>query len=62
MDYIYKSKMMKVWEVGLLKLAVLSIGIVMGALWPAFFIRYAVPLAILGLALGAYLIYIWFQK
>lgn len=50
------------WQVGLLKLSVLSIGIAIGANWPAIFLPYTTMLIGLGIVLGLYLGFAWFRN
>jgi hypothetical protein len=48
------------WQLGLLKWAVLLIGIAVGALWPAVFAPYAAILTVVGLIISIYLGIVWF--
>jgi len=50
------------WQVGLLKLALLSLGIAIGSYCQATFLPYSTVLAILGLGLGAYIGWISFRQ
>lgn len=59
---IFKATKFTWWQLGLLKWAVLFIGVAVGATWPELFARYAVALLIVGLVLSAYLGYVWLQK
>jgi hypothetical protein len=45
------------WQVGILKAALLLIGIAIGANWPEVFAPYITVLVIVGLLLGAYIAY-----
>lgn len=49
-------------QVALLKLAVLALGIAIGAYWSAFFSQYLLVLVALGVILGVYLAYVVFEK
>jgi hypothetical protein len=53
---------MKWWEIGIIKIALLSVGIAIGANWPEIFARYAWGLFIFGVALGLYDFYLWAKK
>ena len=50
------------WQVGLFKLALLSLGIAIGAYCQATFAPYVTLLAVLGLGLGAYIGWISFSR
>ncbi len=58
---IFKSTTFTWWQISLLKWAVLFIGIAVGALWPQIFAPYASILLITGLAIGAYLGFVWIR-
>lgn len=59
---IFKTASYSWWQIGLLKFALLSIGLAIGAYWPAVFLPYAVWLAALGALLGLYLAYAWIKQ
>lgn len=59
---IFKRGFYEWWQVGLLKLALLLIGIAIGATWPTIFVSYAVVFVIVGVVLGLYLGYIWIKQ
>lgn len=50
------------WQIGLLKLALLAIGIAIGATWPETFADYRGTLVVIGLVLGVYLSIAWFRQ
>ena len=50
------------WQLGLLKLAVLVLGIAIGANWPEVFMQYTVVLVTVGLLLSIYLTVVWFKR
>ena len=50
------------WQVGLFKLALLSLGIAIGAYCQAIFLPYTTVLAVLGLGLGAYIGWVSFRQ
>jgi hypothetical protein len=50
------------WQIGLLKLAMLSLGIAIGAYWPEVFLPYLTHLLILTLLLGIYLAVVYFRQ
>jgi hypothetical protein len=49
-----------VWHIGILKLAMLLMGVALGAYWQEIFLPHVVLLFCLGLALGAFIAYISF--
>lgn len=59
---IFKSGTLKWWQVSILKLAVLCIGIAVGAHWPLVFAPHTVTLVVVGIVLGLYLLFPWFGK
>jgi hypothetical protein len=59
---IFKSTRFTWWQLGLLKWAVLFIGIAVGATWPEVFAPYAVQLLILGLIASCYLSVVWLRR
>ncbi|MDP2676179.1 MAG: hypothetical protein Q8O83_00630 [bacterium] len=59
---IFKSKSMNWWQVGVLKLALLSIGIAIGAQWSIVFSKYTGAFFVVGIALGVYSALVWFRK
>ncbi len=58
---IFKSTNFTWWQLGMLKWAVLFIGIAIGATWPDLFSKYVVLLLVVGLVLSAYLGVVWFR-
>lgn len=52
---LFKSTTLTWWQLGLLKWAVLCIGIAIGAHWSTMFVPYAVAFVAVGLALSCYL-------
>jgi hypothetical protein len=50
------------WQVTLLKVSVLSFGIILGSLWPALFLPYLPELLFVTVALGLYLGVIWWKQ
>ncbi len=59
---ITKTVRFKWWQVSLLKISVLSLGIIIGSLWPETFLPYLTHLFILMVALGVYLGLIWWKQ
>jgi len=59
---IFKSTEFAWWQLGMLKWAVLFIGIAVGATWPEVFARYVIFLLVVGLALSGYLATVWFRN
>ena len=50
------------WQVGLLKLSLLSLGVVVGATWPGVFVDWREVLLILLVAPAFYVTYVWFSQ
>jgi hypothetical protein len=59
---LFKSGTLKWYQVGLLKLCVLAIGIAIGANWSQTFLPYTYELVGFGLILGLYLATVWYKK
>lgn len=58
---IFTSTTFTWWQIGMLKWAVLFIGIAIGATWPDLFADYAMVLAAIGLLLSIYLGMVWLR-
>lgn len=58
---IFSSTNFTWWQLGLLKWAVLFLGLAIGSSWPSYFAPYALPLAVLGLLASCYLAVVWFR-
>lgn len=58
---ILKSGTLTWWQVGIFKLALISIGVAIGATLHTFFHPYVVQLVVVGVLLGFYIAYIWFR-
>lgn len=61
MGYYLRDYTLAWWQIGLLKLAMLCIGIAIGAHWQQFFAPYAIYLFGVGLILGLYIAYVSFE-
>ena len=59
---LFKSTTLTWWQLGLLKWAVLCIGIAIGAHWSTMFVPYAVAFVAVGLALSCYLGLMWVKN
>ena len=59
---IFRNYTFTWWQVGLFKLALLSLGIAIGAYCQATFQPYITALAVLGLGLGAYIAWVSFRQ
>lgn len=59
---LLKSETLTWWQMGILKLSVLFIGIAIGANWPSAFVPYSALIVLLGLCGGIYIGYIWFYE
>ncbi len=59
---IFKSTTFTWWQIGMLKWAVLFIGIAIGATWPEVFNKYIALLLVVGFMLSVYLGVVWFRN
>lgn len=59
---IFKSTRFAWWQLGILKWAVLFIGIAVGATWPEIFAPYAFKLLIVGVLASLYLGFVWLNS
>jgi disulfide bond formation protein DsbB len=59
---IFRNYTFTWWQVGLFKLALLSLGVAIGAYCQAAFAPYITLLAVLGLGLGAYIAWVSFKQ
>ena len=50
------------WQVVLLKLSLLSLGVVVGATWPGVFVGWREVLVVLFVVPAFYLTYVWFRQ
>jgi len=50
------------WQVGLLKLSLLSLGVVVGSTWPGVFVGWRALLLVLFVVPAFYLTYVWFRQ
>lgn len=61
MNIFFRPTKFTWWQLGLLKWAVLFIGIAIGAVWHDIFSDYAMVLAAVGLLLSIYLAMVWLR-
>ena len=59
---IFRNYTFTWWQVGLLKLALLSLGIAIGAYCQATFLPYTTVLVVLGIGIGAYIAWVSFRQ
>lgn len=59
---LFKNTTLTWWQVGMLKYAVLSIGIAIGAYWHDALSPYLLYFLGLGLVLSVYLTFVWFNQ
>ena len=59
---IFKKYIYSWWQIGLLKLALLSFGVAIGTYWHEVFSQYIVALIVIGVILGFYLIFVSFGQ
>ena len=60
--HLLKSFTLRWWEVGLFKLGLLTLGVAVGACWPALFAGYTVWLAIIAAMALAYITVAWLRQ
>jgi hypothetical protein len=60
--HFFKSRSLEWWQLGILKLALISFGVAVGARWPEAFSSYVGFLFAGALVLGAYIAFVWFRK
>ena len=59
---IFKDFTFKWWQAAIFKIALLSLGIVIGSTWPEFFKGWAPFLLLLFLISGGYVTYLWLKQ
>lgn len=62
MFHIFKRKAYHWWQIGLLKIAMLAIGIAIGANWPETLVPYTTQLVAGGVIVGIYLFGVWVKN
>lgn len=60
--FFFKSKQLEWWQVGAIKLSLLSLGVAAGAYWPEVFAEYITPLIVVGVVAGVYSLYVWSKR
>ncbi len=55
---LFQSYTFTWWQIGIFKLALLSIGVAIGAYWNEFFISYLIALIVIAVITSAYITYI----
>ena len=58
----FKSVTFTWWQVGLLKLSLLSLGVVVGSTWPGLFVGWRDLLMVLFVVPAFYVTYLWFRQ
>ena len=58
----FKSVTFTWWQVGLLKLSLLSLGVVVGSTWPEIFVGWRDVLMVLFVVPAFYVTYLWFRQ
>ena len=59
---IFKSFRLKWWEAGIFKVAIVALGVAVGAYWSDLFIQYIGHLIVIALAAGLYTAYVWWKQ
>ena len=60
--YLFKDFTFTWWQAGIFKIAMLSLGIVIGSTWPEFFKGWTPFLLLLFLISGGYVTYVWLKQ
>jgi hypothetical protein len=58
----FRSFTLKWWQVSLFKIAMVSLGLALGATWPQFFARWLTWFWLVFLAAGAYITFVWYRQ
>lgn len=58
----FKSFTFTWWQVGLLKLSLLSLGVLVGSTWPGVFLGWREVLVVLFVVPAFYITYLWFRQ
>jgi hypothetical protein len=59
---VFKSFTFAWWQLGVLKLALLSLGVVVGSTWPEVFVGWRDLLVVLFVVPAFYITYLWFRQ
>jgi hypothetical protein len=59
---LFKSVTFTWWQVGLLKVSLLSLGVVVGSTWPELFVGWRDLLLLLFVVPAFYVTYLWFRQ
>jgi len=59
---IFKTFTLKWWQTSLFKISMISLGIILGAYWPDFFIKYIVLVTIIFVVPAIYLTTLWWKQ
>lgn len=60
--HLFKSLTLKWWQISLLKLSLISFGIILGIYFQTFFFRWIVFVTILFVVPGIYLVKVWWRQ
>jgi hypothetical protein len=58
----FKSFTLKWWQTGLLKLSMISLGIILGIYWQGFFHQWIVIVTIVFIVPALYLVRVWWEQ
>ena len=59
---LFKTVSLRWWEIGLIKLSVVCIGIFIGVTWQEVFAPYAMHVLMVGLVAGIAMVLVWCKK
>ncbi len=60
--HIFKSRVLTWWQVGALKISLISLGIAIGARWSEAFSSYIGLFILIAVVFGAYVGFVWFKQ
>jgi len=58
---LFKPFTLEWWQVALFKIAMVALGLALGATWPQFFSRWVVWLWLIFVITGSYITWIWYK-
>jgi hypothetical protein len=59
---LFKTFTLLWWQASVLKVGLLSVGIIIGALWSSFFRRYVVTLGVVAILTLSYVTFVWARQ
>jgi hypothetical protein len=59
---LFKKFTLNWWQAGVFKIAVASVGVVIGATWPEIFAPLRLPLLLVYVLCGAFIAFVWWKQ